>query len=634
MPKIINLKPEEEITSAVEYLWETGANEVYFVAPRDSVFLRNIIGLKLLKREAERLGKTVILITKDEIGREMAKRVGLASRAIMPKVSEMEESEELPEGDVLRELPPKKFESLLEEEVEIKRRAAPRPWRMSDIKPKEVEAEKVKEILPPPEEPVEEEIVSVEPETVGPAFFESQDVEIQEEEFLPEIPAEALQLSGKKREMAEELSADSVKAARKERKKIWRLVKNCLVKFGQFLARALKSSKDHEERKALAAPAIPTKFFIIFIGAAVLIAALVLYFILPRAEINITPKTAAFSQDLNLVADKGMAKPDFTQNKIPAQLIKLDKKQSQEFSATGQRQLNEKARGTITIFNEYSSSPQVLVEKTRFVSESGKVFRLTKSITVPGAKIQEGKIVASSIDAQVAADQAGAEYNIGPSKFTIPGFQGSPKYTTFYARSGVAMSGGAVGVFKIVSQEDFDKAKNELWQSLQPALDREFKAQIPAGFKIIDNALQEEMGSVSSDVGVGGQAEKFTLTLKGTATVLLFDEKDILAIATQKMVDKIKDSQPTSGKIDQIDYSNSQADFSKGQLSFGAKINGKITCKVASDQLQKELAGKNENEIKEIIARHPEIDKAQVIFWPFWVKSVPSNLDKIKVKIN
>ncbi len=44
--------------------------------------------------------------------------------------------------------------------------------------------------------------------------------------------------------------------------------------------------------------------------------------------------------------------------------------------------------------------------------------------------------------------------------------------------------------------------------------------------------------------------------------------------------------------------------------------------------------GKNENEIKETIARHPEIDKVQVIFWPFWVKSVPSNLDKIKVKVN
>lgn len=631
MPKIINLKSEDEITSVVEYLWETGARQVYFVVPRDSVFLRNIIGLKLLKREADRLGKTVVLVTKDEIGREMAKRIGLASRAAMPEVSETPEP--VPEEDVLREVSPQKFESLIEQEVAMKRRAAPRPWQMSDIKPKEVEAEKVKEILPPPAEPVEKEIVSAEPEIVRPAFFEPQDMEIKEEEFLSETPAEALQFSERKWGIAGELSEESGKAASKERKKFLRLAKNWLVKFKQFLARMLKFSKDHRERKALAAPAIPTKFFIIFIGAAILIATLVLYFILPKAEINITPKTEAFSQDLNLVADKGIAKPDFTQNKIPAQLIKLDKKQSQEFSATGQRQLNEKARGTITIFNEYSSSPQVLVEKTRFVSENGKVFRITKSITIPGAKIQEGKIIASSVGAPVVADQAGEEYNIGPSKFTIPGFQGSPKYSAFYARSGAAMSGGAAGIFRVVSQEDFDKAKNELWQSLQPALDREFKAQIPGGFKILSNALKEEIGSVTSNIEVGGQAEKFTLTLKGTAKVLLFDEKDILEIAAKKTADKIKDSQQVSAKTDQVDYSDSQADFSKGQLNFRAKINGKLIWKVDGEQLQNEVAGKDENGIKEILARHPEIDKAQVIFWPFWVKSVPDNLDKIKIKV-
>lgn len=617
----------------VEYLWETGAEQVYFVVPRDSVFLRNIIGLKLLKREADRLGKTVFLITKDEVGREMAKRVGLISRAIMPKIGEA--PGEFSEEEILREMPSQKFESLLEEEIEMKRRAVPRVRQMSDIRPKEVEAEKVKEILPSPAEPVEEEIVSAEPEMVGPAFFEPQDIEIKKEEFLPEPPEESSE------KLADEMSVRQWPAAREffpeeepEQKKEKKLAKRWgagwLAKIRRFFVRTSKPFRRYSEKKSF----ITSNFLIIFISAVVLIAALVLYFVLPKAEINITPKTEAFSQDLNLVADKGIAKPDFTQNKIPAQLIKLEKKQSQEFSATGQRQINEKASGTVTIYNEYSSSPQVLVEKTRFVSDSGKVFRLTRALTIPGAKIQEGKIVASSVDAPVVADQAGEEYNIGPSKFTIPGFQGSPKYSTFYARSGAAMSGGAAGIFRVVSQEDFDKAKNELWQSLQPALDREFRAQIPAGFKIIDNALQEEMGFVSSDVGVGGRAEKFTLTLKGAATVLLFDEKDILELANKKIAEKIKDPDKSQGKIEQIDYRESQADFSKGQLSFKTKISGKIIWKINREQLQKEIIGKDENEVKKILTQHQEIDKAQILFWPFWVKSVPNSLDKVKVEVS
>ncbi|TSC53700.1 MAG: Uncharacterized protein LiPW39_125 [Parcubacteria group bacterium LiPW_39] len=625
MQKIINLKPEEEVTTAVEYLWETGAEQVYFVVSDSSVFLRNIIGLKLLKREADRLGKTVVLVTKDEVGREMAKRVGLASRAVMPKISQA--PEELSDQDILREMPPKEFESLIKEEVEIKRRATPQSRRMSDIKPKKIETKSFEEkksmgeFLPSERE--------VEPEMNEPIFFEPEEIEIKKEEFLPEAAEEMSGMPARQQPIAQEFSKETEWALKKERKlaRLWPA--GWLAKVKKSFVGAPKPFQPYQEKKDF----IPTKFLAVFIGAAVLIAVAVLYFILPKAEINIVPKSEAFSQDLNLVTDKGINKIDLAQNKIPAQLIKLDKKQSQEFSATGSRQLNEKARGTITIFNEYSSSPQVLVAKTRFISDNEKVFRITKSITIPGAKIQEGKIIASSVDAEVVADQAGEEYNIGPGNFKIPGFQGSPKYNAFYGRSKAAMSGGAAGTFRVVSQEDFDKAKNNLWQSLQPALDKEFRAQIPNGFKIIDNALKEEISSVSSDVEVGGRAEKFILTLKGTAKVLLFDEKDILQIATQKIADRIKDNQQVTGKIDQINYSDSQADFSKGQLSFRAKINGKVIWKIDADQLQKEMAGQDENAVKEILARHQEIANAQIIFWPFWVKSVPDNLDKVKVKL-
>ncbi len=74
--------------------------------------------------------------------------------------------------------------------------------------------------------------------------------------------------------------------------------------------------------------------------------------------------------------------------------------------------------------------------RTRFLALDGKIFRLTKGITVPGAKIVEGKIIPSSIEAAVIADQPGEAYNIGPvSRFSIPGLKGTPKYEAFYAES-------------------------------------------------------------------------------------------------------------------------------------------------------------------------------------------------------
>ena len=134
MAKVINLKSNEDITSVIERLWETGEDEVYLVAAKDSALLKNIIAMKLLKREADRLDKEIILIAKDAVSREMAKRVGITSRVILPKKALEEDGEE--EQEVFQEVAQGKFESMIEDEVKIRREGNLSSRQFSDIRPK------------------------------------------------------------------------------------------------------------------------------------------------------------------------------------------------------------------------------------------------------------------------------------------------------------------------------------------------------------------------------------------------------------------------------------------------------------------------------------------------------------------
>lgn len=623
MLKIINLKSDEEITSVVERLWETSAGEVYFVVPKGSVLLRNIIGLKLLKREADRLDKTIVLVTKDEVGREMAKRVGLPVRVTLPGgIEEEKSSDRKPkfsrerETEVLKELPPREFESLIEEEVKLKRESNlhGRASDMSDIRIKPLSAKhkevrktvEVKEIND--EVPVEIKIEE-ETETFSPKEFLSASSDNLDSYLIPTQESEEGSIN-----IEREWEPNKEEERKPPR---------------GFMAK--KFAKTKKEKSSIL---FSFKFLSFFVALALLIAAAVLYFILPKAEIVIVPKTQAIVQDLTLTADKSATKVDETQSKIPGQLIKLDKKASKDFAATGQRQLNDKARGTITIYNEYSSSPQSLVQSTRFVSDNGKTFRLTKSVTVPGANIVEGKIIASSIDADVVADQPGEEYNIAPTNFKIPGFQGNPKYDAFYGQSKSAMSGGAVGLAKVVSQDDFDKAKVSLWQDLRSSIDQELRAQVPNSLKILDGAIKEDINSTESNAAVGGRADNFTLTIKGSGTVLLFDENDIYDLTAKKVDENLGNDKVLDEKSRQIEYTNIAPDFNKGLLVFKIKVTEKLVWKVDVNGLKNLIAGKNEDQIKQAFNGRQEIDKARILFWPFWVKSVPKDLDKIKINLS
>ncbi len=610
MAKIINLKKDAEVTTAVERLWETGEERIYLVAPAGAALLKNVIALKLLKREANRLGKEIILVTKDEIGRELAKRAGLTCRVSLPRQAAADEEEE----EVLREVPPQKFESFLQDEVKARRQGSLGRQEMSDIRPKKTAEAVLRPIRA--EEPVEEELAeeSIEAE---------QEAGGEIEEFLDEGPAI---------EREETAVKDFAVPAEEDDFPINKMGKS--EKLEAFFNKEFFSSRRKKTAVQKTSSASWTGRFIYgLIGLTVLVSALVLYFVLPKAEIIVTPKTEAATQEVATVADKGIAKLDASQNKIPAQSISVEKKETKEFASTGERQVDEKASGKITVFNEFSSSSQALVERTRFVSEDGKVFRTARTITVPGAKIQEGKIVASSIEVEVVADQAGAEYNIGPSRFNIPGFSGTPKYDAFYGRSTAAMSGGASGLKKVVTQADFDKAKQELWETLKPTLDKEFKAQIPAGLKMLEGSFSEEIAGAESSVAVGSPADNFSLTVKGAAKAVLFDENDILELIKQKINGQLAEDKKLVSDQESLVYQNVKADFNKGLLSFKIKYNGLIVWKIKTDDLAKEVAGKKEQEIKEIFDKHSEISQAKVVFWPFWVKSVPTNLDKIKITV-
>jgi hypothetical protein len=650
MRKVFNLKSEEDVTVVVERLWETGAEEIFLLAPPDSVLLQNIIALRLLKREADRLGKEIIVVTKNEVAREMLKRAGLTVKVSLPKsVVDESSSKEISDGRVFHDLPAGEFEALLKEQVRLKRQAAPRS--LNDIQPKTELSPASRKIIIPGvvdkneaskmndeslddflsryevPETVEDENKSEEAAAVSdetgltsgePAKFKSASL-ISIEQNEPSLEKEEeFPVRMMSKEQKEEVPEE------REEKKI------ILEKFSSGL-RGMPLVEKKESSVKRSVSSLSLKFIGAFAITAVLLAGAALYLILPKVDISITPKAEAFSQDLNVVADKSINKTDAAAGKIPAQLLRLDKKISKEYLATGQRQLNEKAQGTITIYNEYSSSPQALVEKTRFVSVDGKTFRLVKTIVVPGAQIQEGKIVANFIDAQIVADQPGQDYNIGSSRFTIPGFVGSPKYTAFYGQSKSAMTGGASGIFKVVSQEDFDKAKADIWQNLQPALDQEFKAQIPSGLKSFSDTLKEEMSEVSSSIEVDGRAENFTLAAKGTATVLLFDEADLVDLLKVKITDRLGSDKEILTNQLAIDYQDVKPDFSKGQISFRTVVRGKIISKIDLAGLKNSMAGKNEAEVKAYFGQHPEITKARVTFWPFWVKSVPTNSDKIKI---
>src|SRR6266567_2759066 len=71
---------DEEISSVIDRLSKSMSVDNYYVVPKRALFLQSIVNLKILKREADKVGKNVIIVTQDEIGCSMAERSGIEVR--------------------------------------------------------------------------------------------------------------------------------------------------------------------------------------------------------------------------------------------------------------------------------------------------------------------------------------------------------------------------------------------------------------------------------------------------------------------------------------------------------------------------------------------------------------------------
>jgi hypothetical protein len=303
----------------------------------------------------------------------------------------------------------------------------------------------------------------------------------------------------------------------------------------------------------------------------------------------------------------------------------LTKNFSFSFPATGNGSVQTKAIGKIIIYNDYSSVQQTLIATTRFKTPDGKIFRLNERTVVPG----KTGAAPGKIEASVTADKAGESYNIGPvGRFTIPGFDGTDKANKFYAESIEPMKGGFIGVKAYPTEADIKQAKEKSYSDLRDYVDSLLISQIPEGFKIIEGARQfsmikEEAGQEVDEKG------NFTFFAEGKSSIIGFKEKDALGLmellAGKELGGDFRISSSSA------EYGAGRADFKAGTISFALDFKGIFERPVDFGDLRAKSLSLSEGEIKNLILSFDNIEKATVLLSPFWVRTVPSNPEKVEI---
>ena len=374
-------------------------------------------------------------------------------------------------------------------------------------------------------------------------------------------------------------------------------------------------------------------YLIGFVLSSVIVVLLASYFLLPSARIVINPKREFKPIDLSVKIASSVKGLDGSLEEIPGQFLKLDREFQMNFTASGKELVEEHSTGQIRVYNVYSSSPQTLVANTRFLSSDGKLFRTTEQIRVPGAEIEGGKIIPNSILVEVRADEAGENYNIGPTTFSIPGFQGTPKFNGFYGKSEQSISGGFQGEVTVITEQDLDSVRQILQERVFNLLEQEWPARIPKDLTVLDKSKFKKVEVITIPVEVGSRVKDFVASISGSLSIMAFKESDLKSLVEAKLGLIISDNTFIE-QIEPFEYGDFDFNINSQILNIDVKTQAIVTWAIDVEQLVKDILAQDEAHIRQVLATEEGVEKAKITLWPFWSERVPDNPDKIKIEID
>ncbi len=353
----------------------------------------------------------------------------------------------------------------------------------------------------------------------------------------------------------------------------------------------------------------------------------VAYFVLPKATVTIKTDTLTSNIDLAFTANTAIKDFDQANKVIPAESRDTTKTDTVKVTATGKKNVGEKATGKMTVTNCINDGASHTLPAGTTFSASGLSFASTEAVTLDPALFSgptcKSATFGLSKTISVASTAAGDQYNLSARTYvsSISGINAS----------GTDMTGGTTKNVTVVSDQDIDTAKQQLADKSKTAAQTELTKKLEDdSLFAIGETISNKDPSVTSAPKVGEEAGEVTVTSTVVYTLLGIKKENLHELVTEaakKDIDTTKQKITDDGlgkaafRVTEKKSATEQKITVQSSVSTGAQID--------EAQLKKEIAGKKRGDVQQTISSLPGVKEVTVNYSPFWVYKTPKKASSI-----
>ena len=384
----------------------------------------------------------------------------------------------------------------------------------------------------------------------------------------------------------------------------------------------LKNNKKAASKKVPDFSRFRKKLFVLIGAGVLLVATLVWAFVFaPAATVIITARTTA-------VPVSGIVTLGATTNaetgSIKAATQTLQKEASIQFEATGEKDVGEKATGVVRFSTGSIANLGLTIPAgTPVRSSSGLAYYTTAAVTFTLANY-------TGVNTNVVAAESGDKYNAATGAAT-----GAPSGVS--ASFVGATAGGTSKTVPVVSATDVQAASEKLVAQSTDAIKTELEGKFSGNVTVISASFVADRAAAVSTPAVGAEAsdKKATLTSQVTYRLTGVERSELETYLTQVLKKQMQDQTTQKVYKTGVDTATLNDFAQRGDASSVRLVaTGHIGPVIDETEIKEKVAGKRFGDIQAQLTQIEGVNDVQVKFSYFWVRTVPNDLNKIKVEFN
>ncbi len=350
-------------------------------------------------------------------------------------------------------------------------------------------------------------------------------------------------------------------------------------------------------------------------------------FFAAQARVIITARTSDVALNSKVTLGETLS-TDLKAGAIKSVSKSLKKDVSIPFTATGKKDVGEKAGGTVKFTSDSFSALVAGINipaGTALTSASGKVFYTDSAVTLSAVPSGNTKNVG------VTAGDRGASYN-----GAIGAMSGAP--STVSASLVAPTAGGTDKTITVATQEDIDKVSGEISKSsASEAAKKELNSQFGNDFVILETSFKADSNAVKPSPAVGAESTDGKGVLAGSISYILTalpkaEVAKYLDAYFAQQLDGQRDQKVYSNGLKEVSFTNISATETGPGFTGSISTNGKVGPKIDDAALKTYAKGKRYGEIQSYVKQIDGVSDVDVKFSPFWVTSAPNDEKRIKVE--